>query len=61
MMSLPIYLDKMLIQDLYSILINGYLQSTSIKYVTDKTNSVRLQRGQEKRCRNENTYSKKEK
>ncbi|ENK1243592.1 hypothetical protein AB2063_001738 [Clostridium botulinum] len=59
MMSMPIYLNKMLIQDLYSILINGYLQSTSIKYVTDKTDSVRLQKGLEKHCRNENTYSKK--
>ncbi|EJO5346803.1 hypothetical protein NRP93_000863 [Clostridium botulinum] len=59
MMSMPIYLNKMLIQDLYSILINGYLESTSIKYVTDKTDSVRLQKGTEKNCRNERTYSKK--
>lgn len=59
MMSMPIYLNKMLIQDLYSILINGYLQSTSIKYITDRTDSVRLQKELEKNCRNENTYSKK--
>lgn len=59
MISMPIYLNKMLIQDLHSILINGYLQSTSIKYITDKTDSVKLQKGMEKRCRNEDTYSKK--
>lgn len=58
-MDLPVYLNKFLIQDLYSILINGYLESTSFKYTIDKTDTLKLQKATKNQHTKDDTYSKK--
>ncbi|QBD85290.1 hypothetical protein EQG73_08785 [Clostridium tetani] len=42
---MPIYANKDLILDLYSIIIDGYLESVSIKCVKDKSDNFRIQNG----------------
>lgn len=54
-MDIPIYLDKGFILDLYSILIDGYLESKSIRVINDKSDSIRLQ----KSCRKQKSKDKK--
>ena len=42
---MPIYVNKDVILDLYSIVIDGYLESTSIKRIKDKSDNFRIQNG----------------
>lgn len=42
---MPIYANKELILDLYSIIIDGYLESISIKCVEDKSDNFKVQGG----------------
>ena len=42
---MPIYVNKDVILDLYSIIIDGYLESTSIKRVKDKSDNFKIQNG----------------
>lgn len=51
----PIYINKNLILDLYSILINGYIESRSITCVKDRDSGLKLQRG----CKNSISKGKK--
>ncbi|WP_051541669.1 DUF6414 family protein [Clostridium lundense] len=46
--DIPIYINKNLILDLYGILINGYIESRTIRCVKDRSNGLRLQKG----CKN---------
>lgn len=41
----PIYINKNLVLDLYSILINGYIESKTIRYSQDNINTLKLQKG----------------
>lgn len=43
---MPIYLNRNLVLDLYSMFIDGYLESKSIRFVNDKNNTLRAQNGQ---------------
>ncbi|MCG4571568.1 hypothetical protein HF847_08910 [Clostridium cochlearium] len=42
---MPIYANREIILDLYSIIIDGYLESVSIKRVEDKSDNFRVQNG----------------
>ncbi|RXI44337.1 hypothetical protein DP145_00185 [Clostridium tetani] len=42
---MPIYANREIILDLYSIIIDGYLESVSIKCVKDKSDNFRVQNG----------------
>lgn len=41
----PVYINKNLILDLHSILINGYIESRGVRYLQDNTNAFKFQRG----------------
>lgn len=39
----PIYVNKNLISDLYSTLIDGYIESTDISLITDNNKNIKVQ------------------
>ncbi len=44
-MPMPIYLNEKLLSDIYPIVIDGFIESKSIRFMRDKSDFIRLQSG----------------
>ncbi|WP_315119133.1 hypothetical protein [uncultured Clostridium sp.] len=51
----PIYINKNLIVDLHSILINGFIESRAVRFIEDRADLLKLQKG----CKNSEGLGKK--
>ncbi len=58
---MPIYLNERLLLDIYPIVIDGFIESKSIRCTRDKSDFIRLQKGCKNQCSEDNKISNNDK
>ncbi|WP_242862564.1 DUF6414 family protein [Clostridium sporogenes] len=61
LMPMPIYLNEKLLSDIYPIVIDGFIESKSIRFMRDKSDFIRLQSGRKNQRSEESKISNNDK
>ncbi|EPY2272853.1 DUF6414 family protein [Clostridium sporogenes] len=61
LMPMPIYLNEKLLSDIYPIVIDGFIESKSIRFMRDKSDFIRLQTGRKNQSSEDNKISNNDK